>query len=389
MSLRLQQSIRIEQGPAVSQREVSRLVGPAHESPFHYERRALTHRLSLDEDSPAPRPRTSGRGGAAPAQAVLATLEVAARPSAPKWLEGRFRPRNLSFEGQRILERMEPKIVLAEGPVHVLEQAEPWGSLQERMAYLQRKYLLLDMVRKGFAVETDGTFWPAELEREARLWSFRAPARRRAPSFDEPPINVWDASAWVGLFRRASWDQLRALHPGYQLEVDGLLQLMLDQRILEEDRVPFGQGMLTMLGLSTVGLKALKQQEDGRELISRGGGVRGVGPGFGEYHEQAIGDAIGYFTHEVQANEGEVIGITLEKRLRAEYLGAEHIPDLRIEYRTDVGYNHWDIEVLGLGRQYTSGGLVAMKAGSSVSLRCFDPLKRGLSRRDRDVGVGR
>lgn len=306
---------------------------------------------------------------------------------APKWLEGRFRPRNLTLEGQRFLERMDPYVVRRQGPVDILVP-EPWASLRERMAYLQRKYLALDMVRKGFAVETDGRFWPWPERFAAR--DEESPARvRRCTTNCEPPMEMQEMVVWLGAFREASWDQLRALHPDNQAGIDRLVEYMVQIGAAERRRVEFGQGTLSTIRLTDrYGMNCLKAHPDGKDLIRRGFGNRGTGPGFGEYHEQAVGDAIGYFTHELQADKSEVTGITLDSALRREYLGSPKIPDLRVEFKNDFGHAHWDVEVVGIGRGYRNSKAQADKL-ANVTVRGFDPAGRSAASRLKDVGVSR
>jgi hypothetical protein len=314
------------------------------------------------------------------------------RGRTPSWLGGRFRPRNLSLDGQILLEHLDPAVVRKEGPILLLDGYDDWESLADRMTYLQEKYLLLDLVRKGHGVEADGRFWPAQLAKIAELTDLSAPRRRRESQAPQPPITIQETIGWLGAFRRASWDQMRSLHPRHREGMDHLLQHLMDCKLVQEERVAFGLGTLGTLSLTDRGVKELKSSPEGRDLVRRGFGTRGSGRGFGEFHEQGVGDAIGYCTQEVQVNGGEVLGITLEHGLRREYLGAEHIPDLRIEFKTDVGYYHWDVEVLGLGvdnRGYKSSAKIQAKLGSSATVRGFDPMGRSVAGRDKDVRVKR
>ncbi len=305
---------------------------------------------------------------------------------APQWLEGKFRPRNLTLDGQRFLERMDPYVVRRKGPVDILVP-EPWASLNDRMAYLQRKYLALDMVRKGFAVEVDGRFWPWQ-ERIAAM-DEESPARvRRCTTNCEPPMEFREMIVWLGAFREASWDQLRALHPDNQAGIDRLVEYMVQHGSVERRRVEFGQGSLSTLRLTDYGMRCLKGHPEGKELLRRGFGNRGTGPGYGEYHEQAVGDAIGYFTHELQADQSEITGVSLDAALRREYLGSPHIPDLRVEFKNEFGQAHWDIEVVGVGTRYK---YQAGRAGklSAATVRGFDPAGRTANKRSKDIGVAR
>lgn len=322
------------------------------------------------------------------AEAVIIPKDLGSRSRpfrTPDWLDGRFRPRNLTQEGLTFLKRMDPAVSSELGGVEILG-INPWSSLEERLEYLQRKYLALDMVRKGFAVETDGKFWPKVLQREADRAGMMAIQRRRELSL-QAPISVEEAFVWMGAFREASWDQMRSLHPHLQDHMDALLQAMLDQKLIESRRVIFGEGTLETLRISENGMRIFRMIPEGKELLNRGFGPRKTGRGIGEYHEQAVGDGIGYFCHEIQVNDGTVTGIALDSMLRREYLGNPHSPDFRIEFETDLGKDQWDIEVMGVGCDYRGNKISKVK--SSVSTRIFDPVGRKAASRMKDVGVMR
>ena len=330
-----------------------------------------------------------GLAGNAWPEALRAPLEVIRKERearTPAWLEGKFRPRNLTAGGRDFLERLNPSVVAKEGPVGLLHQ-EPWNSLRDRMDYLQRKYLALDMVRKGFAVEVDGCFWPYDLRFEAQKVESASRVRRRNGQ-QEPPLSHQELMVWLGAFREASWDQVRSLHPPFQEGIDLLVETMIERGAAERRRVQFGQGTLSTVRLSDLGLCQLKSLQEGPDLLQRGFGHRPTGPGWGEFHEQAVGDGIGYFCHELQASQSEITGITLDAGLRREYLGAPHIPDFRVEFKNDLGSAHWDIEVIGIGRRYRNTGDQAGKT-ASVTVRGFDPMGRSAASRAKDVGVRR
>lgn len=301
----------------------------------------------------------------------------------PKWLDGAFRPRGLSVQGREFLERLDPARESAKAGVGLLDE-EPWSSLDQRMAYLRRKYLALDLVRRGLAVEADGRFWPQALAEEAMRAHARGPALRRRHD-EAGPLKLQDALAWAGAFREASWDHFRSLHPPYHRATDHLIQAMLDKHLLMAREVAFGKGQLHTLRLTDRGMEFLRRMPEGEGLIARGFGPRKTGRGIGEYHEQAVGDGIGYFAHEVQAGGGRVTGFTLESALRREYAASSHRPDFRIEFETEFGRSSMDIEVAGVGRDYR--GSTRLSKMAAVAVRGFDP--RGRMDRTRDVGVGR
>ncbi len=305
----------------------------------------------------------------------------------PKWLDGRYRPKGLSPMGRDFLERMAPDRVEAVGGVSPL-QAEAWGDLDQRMAYLQRKYMGLDLVYRGVAVEADGQFWPKVLEREAQLARIRALDRRRDIGEGGALMGPDEAIVWLAAYREASWDQMRALHPQKAQETDALIQVLLDQGIVEERRVRMGQGSLGTLRLSHRGFDAFKAMPGAEEFLRRGFGPRKTGRGIGELHEQAVGDGIGYFGHEVQNLGGEVTGITLDPGLRREYQGSNHLPDLRVEFEIEGHGAQWDIEVMGTHRNEYGHKSVASKT-AGVTMRAFDPLGRSSAGRKRDVRVAR
>lgn len=320
----------------------------------------------------------------APEEEVRERLRIL---SAPRWLDGKYRPKNLSLEGRSFLERLDPERVVASGGVSPLPTT-PWLDLGDRMSYLQKKYMGLDLVRRGLAVESNGAFWPKALEREAELARIKALDLRRDRGDQHPPMDPGEALIWLAAYREAAWDQMRALHPQQAEGVDALLQALIDQSLVEERRVRMGAGDLGTLRLSQRGLAAFKSLPGAEEFLRRGFGPRKTGHGIGEYHEQAVGDAIGFFGQEVQALGGVVQGFTLDSGLRREYLGTSHYPDLRVEFEVEgKGRAHWDIEVVGTGRGYERRSVGAKLAGSTM--RAFDPLGRAGAGRKRDVRVSR
>lgn len=308
-------------------------------------------------------------------------------PELPSWLEGQFRPRGLSPLGRDFLSRLSPDRVAATGGVSPLLEGR-WESLEQRMAYLSQKYLGLDLLRRGLVVEADGRFWPRALAREAELEALRSTIRRRELRDSGSPMSPDEALVWLAAYREAAWDQMRALHPQDLRGTDALVQVLLDQGLAEERRVQMGKGTLGTLRLSPRGLEAFKSLPGAEEFIRRGFGPRKTGRGIGELHEQAVGDGIGYFGHEVQTLGGKVTGLTLDPGLRREYLGSEHCPDLRVEYEIGGLAAQWDIEVVGTHRgDYSHQNVASKTAGSTM--RAFNPTSRTGSSRQRDVQVPR
>jgi len=347
-----------------------------------------TRGLYLGEGSSVPM--FLGRVTSAPAPAVVpdeGAREKLRILSAPRWLDQRYRPRNLTPGGRSFLERLDPERVVASGGVSPLPTT-PWLDLGDRMGYLQKKYMGLDLVRRGLAVESNGAFWPKALEREAELARMKALDLRRDRSDQHPPMDPDEALIWLAAYREAAWDQMRALHPQQADGVDALLQALIDQSLVEERRVRMGAGDLGTLRLSQRGLAAFKSLPGAEDFLRRGFGPRKTGAGIGEYHEQAVGDAIGFFGQEVQILGGTVRGFTLDAGLRREYLGTSHYPDLRVEFEVEgQGRAHWDIEVMGTGRGYARKSVGAKLTGSTM--RAFDPLGRASAGRKRDVRVSR
>ena len=305
----------------------------------------------------------------------------------PKWLDGHYRPKGLTPMGREFLESLSPELVVVSGGVTPLQE-KAWISLEERMGYLQRKYMALDLVRKGLAVEADGQFWPRVLEREAQMAAIRALERRRDMGDEGSPMGPDEALVWLAAYREAAWDQIRALHPQDAKKVDALMQALMDQGLVDERRVKMGLGSLGTLRLTPRGFDAFKVLPGSEEFLRRGFGPRKTGRGIGELHEQAVGDGIGYFGHEVQSLGGVVTGITLDPGLRREYLGSKHYPDLRVEYEIEGHGAQWDIEVMGTHRNEYGHKSVASKT-AGATMRAFDPLGRSSAGRKRDVRVTR
>lgn len=308
-------------------------------------------------------------------------------PELPAWLEGQFRPKGLSPLGRDFLSRLSPERAAATGGVSPLLEG-PWESLEQRMAYLTQKYLALELVRRGLVVEADGRFWPRVFAREAEMEGLRATIRRREQWDGKAPMTSEDALVWLAAYREAAWDQMRALHPQDKRGTDALVQALLDQGLAEERRVRMGQGSLGTLRLSPRGFDAFKRLDGAQEFLRRGFGPRKTGRGIGELHEQAVGDGIGYFGHEVQTLGGRVTGITLDPGLRREYLGSEHYPDLRVEYEIEGLAAQWDIEVVGTHRTEYGHAILASKTAGST-MRAFNPMGRSGATRKRDVQVPR
>jgi len=328
------------------------------------------------------------RPAAEPSKMDLEESHARMRISAlPKWLDGHYRPKGLTPMGREFLESLAPDLVVVSGGVTPLHE-KSWVSLEDRMSYLSRKYLALDLVRRGLAVEADGKFWPRALEREAQMAAIRALERRRDMGDDGSPMGPDEALVWLAAYREAAWDQIRALHPQDAQKTDALMQALMDQGLAEERRVRLGQGSLGTLRLTPRGFDAFKVMPGAEEFLRRGFGPRKTGRGIGELHEQAVGDGIGYFGHEVQSLGGVVTGITLDPGLRREYLGSKHYPDLRVEFEIEGHGAQWDIEVMGTHRNEYGHKSVASKT-AGVTMRAFDPLNRSSAGRKRDVRVAR
>lgn len=322
------------------------------------------------------------------------------KPRTPAWLGGKFRPRNLTPEGQALLERMEPDSVLRDGPVDPVP-AKDWGSLRERMAYLQRKYILLDMLRRGFACESGGRYWPFQLAAQAREDQAngherrkggdrrdggRGPGRDRRKAEDDADaplvLSVEAILGWMAVFREPTYDQLRALHPNRKGEVDRALQQMVKAGLIVEHSLPFGESDLTVLRMTDAGIASFRAaHEDWKGLALRGIAPRQSGQSY-VYHEQAVGDALGYFMQEVQTLGGVVTGVLLEAGLRRLFNGHQHVPDLRVEFELDGASRHWDVEVIGLGHSHESTALRYLE-DLGDSMRGFDPLARRVACRRR------
>lgn len=307
----------------------------------------------------------------------------------PKWLEGKYRPRGLSQEGMQFLHKLAPDSAFKNGGIDLLQVDGNWQSIEQRMAYLQRKYVALDLLRKGLVVEQGGRFWPRDLEHEARKTiNVVSQGRERILRASEVSQQDFDDMlVWIATFREASIDQVRATMAARQDVTHAAIERALKDRHVELNEVRFGRESMPIgtVHLTTDGMKYIKGMEGGRSFLDCGFGTRKVGTGIGEYHEQAVSDGIGYYCHEVQEAGGIVTEIALDSTLRREYLGDRFVPDFRIKYEIEGDPGRWDVEVIGLSSDYRRSSTSAKT--KSTGMRSFNPTGKKAGSGSMDVRV--
>lgn len=275
-----------------------------------------------------------------------------ARPA--EWLKGAYRPRNLTEIGALATEELRPG-----GPGLITVGQDDWRDLEDRKAYLSRRYVGLDLLRKGLVVEVLGTYWNREDKRPKEKVQAEVMARL---SGGEPHTTREDLMCWAACFRRMSLEHLYSLDP--QGAKENLIRAMemVEQGVFEAREVQIGEGHLTTLGMTRRGWKEFRKEFP--EAEERGLGPREPLGRNLELHEQAVGDALGYFAHEIQAKGGEVVGVWLDRSLRRMHLGDDKVRDLRIEFVNRLGLRTLaEVEVVGVSNAYRMARAVAKSGG--------------------------
>jgi len=159
-------------------------------------------------------PRQWSYGGEGPsAEAIRKAIGAGTPPSPrvkkavqpPRWLESQYRPRRLSENGRQFLDRLAPNAGLV-SPVPFTGMS----SLLERRDYLARRYVALDLLRKGLVIEAFGHYQNARIPRPTvdRI----SPLKEGLPR-DTEGVEAAEILLRLAVYRRMSWGQLMALQP--------------------------------------------------------------------------------------------------------------------------------------------------------------------------------
>ena len=159
---------------------------------------------------------------------------------------------------------------------------------------------------------------------------------------------------------------------------------MTREKLATGEPAKLGSGELTTLALTERGWSEV--QRVWPESAELGYGPRKPLGQNREYHEQAVGDAIAYFEHEIRLQGGLLLDLRLDKALRREGSGQLHLPDLRFRYEKCEGkILTLDVEVVGVGIGY---GRQDREAKSlSGNMRLYDP--SGRTTGEPHVSIGR
>lgn len=303
------------------------------------------------------------------------------RPQAPTWCRNGYRPRYLTEQGARVLWALDPE---REGTAFPLGMGpNPNRSLEDRSAFLARRYTALDLLLRGQVFEAGGQYHHRRFQddRDRLRENWLASLEEGEPGGPSEESLL----LWTGLLRRPSWEQLFAVDSCAKRVIADRIERLRDQGLLVTEPVQLGRGEIETWCLTRKGLYRLREMEPRSRDF--GWGPRQPLPNNREYHEQVVGDAIAWAMAEVREMTGkDPEAIWLDRGLRRIQIGETTLPDLRVEYEIGAGIGRYEMEIEGLGRDYRSAHHQA-KVGPLSTYRVFNP--KGNTRGGNHVAIGR
>ena len=267
------------------------------------------------------------------------------RPKAPEWCRSFYRPRGLTDLGVQIMRDLDPR---GAGKAFPLGYGDPNRTLQDRLDYLARRHTALDLVKKGRAFSVGGYYH--HISRVGEGVKLLKDWWKEMPS-GGAPLDHEELLQWLAIYRRPSIEQILALAPGAMRETWEDLDRLTRDKCLEVQSVQLGLGTIETVALTEKGWAHVRAKHP--EAKASGWGPRRPLPQNREFHEQVVGDAVTYALHELKGYEAEPFSVLLDPALRRLYLGAPFIPDLRLDYTSQMGVNaHYLMEVEGGGDDY-------------------------------------
>lgn len=289
-------------------------------------------------------------------------LPSSRRPENPEWCRSFYRPRRLTHDGSSVLRLLDPDGM---GKVEPLILGEvPHASLKARERFLARRYTAIDLLMKGYAFEEVGQYFHISKIRERE--ELRNQRLAQLGGADSSMPTEQHLLQWIGVLRRASWEQLFAIEPYAKRSLVDRVDDLCFRGFLSTAPIHLGRGEVETITLTKKGMKAVMEWVPQAEMW--GWGPRKPLPDNREYHEQVVGDAVAYQIHAVTADmKTSPSSVWLDRGLRRLCQGMESVPDVRIGFELLPGIEtYFDVEAEGIGTRYRASGHEAKLQGAKI-----------------------
>ena len=307
---------------------------------------------------------------------------------APKWLEGRYRPRLLTEAGLAALEQAAPG-----GPGIRPYPPKQVTSMKEMRDYLAQRYIAFDLLERGLVVESAGLYIhqdnlgygkDRDINRTHKgWWNYLSNLTRSKSSVTE-----LDLLKWLAIGRSMSIDQIISIDPDNAKNNIELLWILEKNKIVDRIRLFHGEGSWEAYSLSQKAWKNLtKEYPNIKEA--------GYGPHHSignnrDFHESLQVDALNWFITEIELGGGKIESIQLEGALRRKAMkNFEHsFLDFKIYHTPRNGITiPLEVEVIGVGSTYRSKSRMA-NLHSMPTIRTFSPQGHSINL-GKNVVIGR